>query len=158
MKIGLLVSFLSFTLSTAAIAQVTVDEPWVRATVGTQSASGAFMTLTSARDARLVEVRSPVAEVVEIHEMALENNIMRMRAVDGMPLTAGKPTVLRPGGFHVMMMGLKAPLKAGDEVPLTLTIEGADGKRERVEVRAPVRPLGSAHGAHGPMHGNGSNR
>lgn len=149
MKRLLTASLLSIALVGTAIAQVTVSDPWVRATVATQKASGAFMKLTSARDARLVEARSPVAGVVEIHEMALENNVMRMRAIRGVDLPAGKPVELKPGGYHVMLMDLKGTLNAGETVPVTLVFEGPDGKRETVEVQAPVRPLAAGH--HGSM-------
>jgi hypothetical protein len=101
-------------------------------------ATGAFMKLQSAKDARLLEAASPVAGVVEIHEMALENNIMRMRAVKALELPAGRPVELKPGGYHVMLMDLKQQMKEGETVPVTLVIETA-GKRERIEVKAPVR-------------------
>ena len=102
------------------LAQVAVADPWVRATVPQQQASGAFMKLTAERGARLVEARSPVAGVVEIHEMAMEGNVMRMRAVPGIDLPAGRAVELRPGGYHVMLMSLKQTLNAGDTVPITL--------------------------------------
>jgi hypothetical protein len=121
-----------------AVAQVTVTEPWVRGTVAGQMASGAFMQLKSARDAKLVEARSPVAGVVEIHEMAMENNVMRMRAIPALPLPAGRSVELKPGGYHVMLMDLKQQLKEGETVPVTLVVESA-GKRETIEVKAPVR-------------------
>ncbi len=102
------------------------------------------MQLTSVRDARLVEVRSPVAKVAEIHEMNLVDNVMRMRAVAGIDLPAGKRIALRPGGYHVMLMGLTEQIKDGDTVPLTLTVEGKDKRRETIELKAPVRPLNYA--------------
>lgn len=121
-----------------AAAQVTVTDPWIRGTVQGQMATGAFMKLQSAKDARLVEAASPVAGVVEIHEMALENNIMRMRAVPSLPLPAGRAVELKPGGYHVMLMDLKQQMKEGEVVPVTLVVETA-GKRETIEVKAPVR-------------------
>ena len=84
------------------------------------------------------------AGVVEIHEMAMDGNVMKMRAVPGIDLPAGKTVDLKPGGYHVMLMDLKRELKAGETVPVTLVIEGADKKRETVEVKATVRALGSA--------------
>ena len=141
-------SLLLLATAGTALAQVTVVDPWVRATVAAQKASGAFMTLTAARDARLVEAKSPVAGVVEIHEMAMEQNVMRMRAVPGLDLPAGKAVELKPGGYHVMLMELKGPLKAGDTVPITLVFEGPDKSRQTVEVKAPVRPLA---GGQAPM-------
>jgi copper(I)-binding protein len=126
--------------SSLAQAQTAIAEPWVRATTPSQMATGAFMKITSRVDARLVEARSPVASVVEIHEMALENNVMRMRAITALPLPAGKTVELKPGGYHVMLMDLKQQLKEGDVVPVTLVLE-VGGKRETVEIKAPVRPL-----------------
>ena len=121
-----------------AAAQVTVTDPWIRGTVQGQMATGAFMKLQSAKDARLLEAASPVAGVVEIHEMALENNIMRMRAVPSLALPAGRAVELKPGGYHVMLMDLKQQMKEGEVVPVTLVVETA-GRRETIEVRATVR-------------------
>jgi len=124
------------------MAQVTVKDPWVRATVPAMKATGAFMQITSAQDARLVEAKSPVAGIIEIHEMAMEKNVMKMRALaDGLVLPAGKVVELKSGGYHVMLMDLKQQMKEGDTVPLTLVIEGKDKKRTTIEVKAPVRPL-----------------
>jgi len=145
-------SSIAFTLLLCAgnaHAQVSVKDPWVRATVPAQSSTGAFMQLTSAQDARLVEVRSPAAATVEIHQMAMSNNVMRMNAVDAVPLPAGKPVTLGPGGYHVMMMQLKGQVKAGDTVPLTLVIEDRNKQRQTIEVKAIAQPLGSS----GPMSG-----
>jgi copper(I)-binding protein len=142
-------SLFLFLLCTAAPAwaQVEVKEPWVRATVAQQKATGAFMRLTAAQDARLVAVRSPVAGVAEIHEMALVDNVMRMRAVAAVDLPAGRTVELKPGGYHVMLMDLKQQVKTGETVPLTLVFESRDGKRQEVQVDAPVRPLAGGHGA-----------
>ena len=130
-------------LAAGALAQTSVTDLWVRGTVPQQKASGAFMQITSAQGGKLVSVSSPVAGVAEVHEMAMEGTTMRMRAVPALELPAGRAVKLEPGGYHVMLMDLKATLKAGDTVPLTLVVEGKDGKRETVEVRAPVRPLGA---------------
>ena len=128
-----------------AHAQVTVKDPWVRATVSQQRATGAFMQITSAQDARLVEVRSPAAGIIEIHEMTMEKDVMKMRALpDGLNLPAGKAVELKPGGYHVMLMDLKQQMKEGDSVPVILVIEGKDKKRSTIEIKAPVRPLATA--------------
>jgi copper(I)-binding protein len=142
MNIRTLVLLAAITTSGLAHAEVTVKEPWVRATVAQQKATGAFMTLTSSGDAKLISASSPVAGMVEVHEMAMEGDVMRMRAVNELNLPAGKPVDLKPGGYHVMLMALKQPLKAGDTVPVTLVIEGKDQKRETIEVQASVRALG----------------
>lgn len=144
-------------MAVAAQAQVSVKDAWVRATVPHQKATGAFMQLTAASDAKLVEVRSSAAGIVEIHEMAMVKDVMKMRAVDVLALPAGKTVELKPGGYHVMLMDLKGQMKDGDTVALTLVVEGSDGKRQNVEVQAPVRPLNAA--APGAMgHGQGMKR
>ena len=144
MQKALVAALLLATASSASLAQVNVSNPWVRATVAQQKATGAFMSIAAVKDARLVEARSPVAGVVEIHEMKLENNVMRMRAVAGLDLPAGKSVELRPGGYHVMLMELRHQMKEGESVPITLVVEGRDKKRETVEVKARVRALTSA--------------
>ena len=142
---------LALALPGAAAAELHVDQPWVRATVAGQQASGAFMTVTSSTDARLVGVESPAAGLSEIHEMAMQDNVMRMRAVEGLALPAGKAVELRPGGYHLMLLDLKKPLEAGQSVQVTLTVEDAQGKRQRIDVQAQVRPLG---GQGARMHGH----
>jgi hypothetical protein len=124
-----------------AVAQVVVTDAWVRGTVAGQKATGAFMQLKSATDASLVGAASPVAGIVEVHEMKMEGGMMKMNAVDRLPLPAGKTVELKPGGYHVMLMDLKQPLKEGETVPVTLTFEDKAGKKQTVEVKAPVRPL-----------------
>ncbi|MYM31151.1 hypothetical protein SAMN05192549_110111 [Duganella sacchari] len=128
-----------------ALAQVTVGEPWVRATVAAQKATGAFMTLTSTTSAKLVGASSPAAGVVEVHEMKMDNDTMRMRQIQALDLPAGQLVKLAPGGYHLMLLNLKQPLKEGDKVPLTLEIEDAQKVRSKVEVEAPVKPLNAAH-------------
>ncbi len=128
-----------------AQAQTTVTDPWVRGTVAQQKATGLFAQITSAKGGRLVEARSSVAGVVEIHEMSMDGNVMRMRALpNGLVLPAGKAVTLKPGGYHVMLMDLKQPLKTGEMVPVTLVVEGADKQRETIEIKAPVRALASS--------------
>ncbi|MDP3700614.1 MAG: copper chaperone PCu(A)C [Hylemonella sp.] len=144
----------SLALAFAAQAQVSVKEPWVRATVSQQKATGAFMQIVSAKDARLVEASSPVAGIVEIHEMVMAQDVMRMRAIPGLELPAGKAVELKPGGYHVMLMDLKGQVKDGDVVPLTLVVEGRDGKRQTLELKVPARPLNAMTPA-GNMGGMG---
>lgn len=132
---------LSLALSGVAHAQVAVDAPWVRATVPQQTATGAFMRLTASRDLRLIAARSDVAQNTEVHEMAMQGQMMRMRQVPALPLPRGQAVALAPGGYHVMLIGLKRPLSAGEQVTLTLVFEDASGKRSEQAVQAPVRPL-----------------
>jgi len=140
------VAIVSALSCSPAFAQVTVKDPWVRATVPQQTATGAFMRLTSPSDARLVSASSPVAGTVELHEMKMENDVMKMRAVPGIDIPAGKGAELKPGGYHVMLMSLKSQMKEGDMVPITLVVEGKDKKRQTLEVKAQVKALTtSAH-------------
>jgi copper(I)-binding protein len=134
--------------SPIAWSQTTVKDAWVRGTVAQQKASGAFMQITSKQGGKLVGVSSPVAGVAEVHEMAMDGNMMRMRAVPALELPPGQPVKLEPGGYHVMLMDLKQQLKGGESVPLTLVVEGKDGKRETLEVKAPVRALGAPEPKH----------
>ena len=127
--------------SAVAHAEVIVAEPWVRATVPAQKATGAFMHLKSDTDARLVSAASPVAGVVEIHEMFMDKDVMKMSPIPGLDLPAGRDVELKPSGYHVMLMDLKQQVKVGDEVPLTLTIENKDGSRATIELKAAARPL-----------------
>jgi hypothetical protein len=142
----LLIASLLTLASAAAVAQtqVEVKDAWVRATVQQQKTTGAFMQLNAKQDARLVEVRAPIASTVEIHQMSMENNIMRMRAVAGIDLPAGKSVELKPGGYHIMLINLKQQIKDGDLVPVTLVVEGKDKKRQTIELQVPARPLNSA--------------
>ena len=122
-------------------APVTVIDPWVRATTPLQKSAGAFMRVQSTANTRLVGVSTPVAGRAELHEMAMENNTMRMHQVDGIDLPAGKPVNLASGGYHVMLFGLKRQLKAGETVPVTLVVQDGARKRSSVTVEAQVRPL-----------------
>jgi copper(I)-binding protein len=132
----------AFGWTATVAAQVAVSDPWVRGTVAGQTTTGAFMQLKAATDATLVGASSPVAQVVEIHEMKMDAGLMKMTAVERLPLPAGKRVALSPGGYHVMLMGLRKPLAAGEAVPITLSFEDAAGKKTSIEVKAVVRPLG----------------
>lgn len=143
-------------MAVADHTQIVVGEPWVRATVPQQSGTGAFMTLTSPADTTLVQADSPVAKHVEVHEMAMENHVMKMRQLaKGLPLPAGQTVELKPGGYHIMLIDLNGQVKEGEQVPLTLTFENADGQRSSIDIQAPVRPLASGAGGHGGAHGHG---
>jgi len=139
-----LMGLLLALLAAPALAQVTVTDAWVRGTVPGQKGTGAYMQLTSAADMTLIGVASPAAKVAEIHEMAQDGNMMRMRAVDQLALPAGKAVALKPGGYHVMLMDLAHPLKEGDVVPVTLTFADKAGKKVTQEINAPVLGLTAA--------------
>lgn len=136
--------------SASAFAQVTVSEPWVRATVPQQKATGAFMKLRSAQGARLVEVRADAAGRGELHEMAMSGQMMRMRQVPGIELPAGQLVNLASGGYHVMLFDLKRQLKEGESVELTLVLEDAAKKRQELKVAVPVKPI--SYTAPSPAH------
>lgn len=138
------IAFALGLIAASAHAQTTVTDPWVRGTVAQQKATGLFVQLTSAQGGKLVSGSSPLAGSVEIHEMAMVNDVMKMRQVPALDLPAGKPVALKPGGYHLMLMDLKQALPAGSTVPVTLVVEGADGKRETLTLQAPVRALGAA--------------
>lgn len=139
-------------LALPALAQTTVSDAWVRASVPHQQSTGAFMTLTADTDSKLVSVASPVAKTVQVHEMTMNGDVMGMREVKAVELPAGKAVSLDPNGYHVMLMGLAKQVKEGEQVPLTLVIEDAKGARQTLEVQALVRPLAAEAGHdHGHM-------
>jgi copper(I)-binding protein len=126
-------------LAMPAFAQVIASEGWVRGVVAGQTTAAAFMQLKADRDLALVGVSTPVARVAEVHAMQFESGMMKMRAVDRLPLRAGKAIELKPGGHHVMLMGLARTLRDGDTVPLTLQFEDRSGKKWPLQVSLPVR-------------------
>jgi copper(I)-binding protein len=128
-------------LTLSAHAQVAVKDAWIRATVPQQKATGAFMQLTASQDTRLVAVTTPLTPVAEVHEMVMQDNIMRMRQVNGIELRAGRAVELKPGGYHVMLMDLPTQVKPGETVPLTLIFEGKAGGRQTLDIQVPVRAL-----------------
>ena len=142
----LVASLCLLAAATLAQAQVTIQDPWVRGTVPKQQASGAFMQLSASKDTRLIAAQSPVANVVEIHEMLMDNNIMKMRQIPGLDIVPGRVLDLKPGGFHIMLIELKQQLKGGDVVPITLIFEDTQTKKQFTqEVQAPVTALGGGN-------------
>ena len=133
---------LALFMASSAVAQVAVVvEPWARATVQGQKATGAFMKITSKEGAKLVGASSAAAGVTEIHEMKMDKDVMRMAAVPSLDIPAGKSVELKPGGYHVMLMDLKAPLADKTNVPITLTFENAKGVKSQVELQVPVKSM-----------------
>jgi copper(I)-binding protein len=144
MKKLIITTLLAVSVSAWAQTTVKVEDAWVRGTVAAQKATGAFMRLTANKDARLVGASSPAAGVTEIHEMTMENDVMKMRQIPGLDLAAGRTMELKPGGYHVMLLDLKGQVKGGDTVPLTLIFEDADKQRFTQEVQVPVMALGGS--------------
>ena len=122
----------------AQTAAVNVEGAWARASVQGQKATGAFMRLTAKDGARLVRAESPAAGLAEVHEMKMEGDIMKMRAVPALDLPAGKTVELKPGGYHVMLLDLKAPLAKDSTVPLTLVFQDAKGVESKLNLTVPV--------------------
>lgn len=145
MKPRALLAAAAAVITFSAHAEVTVKDAWIRGVVPGQHATGAFMQLTSSADTALVSVATPAAKTSEIHNMVLDNGVMRMRAMSSLPLSAGKTVDLKPGGYHVMLLDLTEPLKEGTTVPLTLTFSDAAGKRSTQTVNATVRALTGGH-------------
>jgi hypothetical protein len=141
MKIPYVVALLTALAPALCWAEVTVTDPWARATAPAQPVGGAFMTLTSDRAVDVIAASSPVAKTVEIHEMKMEGDVMKMRAIPKLALPAGKPVTLEPGGYHLMLVDLKQPLKEGERVPITLVVLGKDEGRQEIRVEAEVRAL-----------------
>ena len=135
--------FIAASLASAcAYAQnIEVKDAWIRGTVPAQKATGAFMEITAKSTTRLVSVESKVAASTEIHNMTMTNGVMKMFPVESIDVPAGKTVKLAPGGYHVMFIGLKEQMKPGDRVPLKLTFELADKKRESVELQVEVRNI-----------------
>ena len=147
------VAFTAFLLSLSGhlyAQNVDVKDAWVRTSVQGQKATGAFMKITAKEGGTLVGVASPVAGVAEVHEMKMDGDVMRMRALpNGLALPAGKTVALTPGGYHVMLMDPKATLPKDSTIPLTLTFKNAKGEQSQVELKVPVATTapGAAVGA-----------
>lgn len=124
-----------------------IGHPWARATPPTAPTGGGYLSVknTGTEPDRLVSVSSPAAGVVQVHEMKMEGNVMRMREIDGpLEIKPGETVTLAPGGMHLMMMGLKAPLKQGEKVPLSLVFE----KAGKIDVELVVVAMGATPGHH----------
>lgn len=150
----LLAGSISLGLAVAARAQavptapIAVEHAWARATPGNVKTGVAYMTLVDHGPApdRLVGAWSPVAGQVQLHSMSQDNGMMKMRAVDAIPVEPGRATELKPGGYHVMLLDLKQPLKEGDSFPMTLSFEKAGS----VPVTVKVEKAGAMEPQAGP--------
>lgn len=110
------------------IGALSIAHPWSRQTAPGQTVGGGFLVVTNAGDKedRLVSASSPAAAEVQLHTMSMEGGVMRMRQVtDGLPVPAHGKLELKPGGFHIMFIGLKAPFQLGAKIPATLTFKRA---------------------------------
>jgi periplasmic copper chaperone A len=133
---------------------VKVTKAWTRATAPGQDSASVQLTITSKKDATLVGVASGSAQSAEIHTMVMEGDVMKMRAIESLPLPAKTPVTLGADGNHLMLIGLKKPLKAGHKLPYALTVKFADGKTVVLKELAVIKPLettgdeGSEHHHH----------
>ena len=149
---ALLVAAVGFGLASTAQAQnakvgsVQIENAYTRATVPGQMAAGGFMKIENKGGVDLlVSASSSVAGEVQLHEMAMEGNVMKMRQVKDIPVPAGGAVELKPGGMHLMFMSIKAPLTAGETVPVKLKF----AKAGEVEVKMPVNAMGNPGAGHG---------
>jgi periplasmic copper chaperone A len=136
-----------------APAPVAVAGAWARASVPGQRSSGAFMTLTASEPVTLVGVATPVAGLAEVHEMKMEGDVMRMRAVPALQLPARQPVRLAPGGYHLMLQELKAPLKPDTTIPITLTFRTQHGDKRELALQVPVSLAAPRDAAAATTHG-----
>lgn len=122
----------------AQTAPVTVEGAWARASVQGQKGTGAFMRLTARERLSLVGAQSPAAGVTEVHEMKMDGEVMRMRPIAALELPVGKAVELKPGGHHLMLLDLKAPLQPNTHVPVVLTFKDAKGQSTQLTLSVPV--------------------
>ena len=135
-------------VASAQAAPVKVERPWARPIVQGQDATGAYMTLTAAGSLTLLGAATPAAGIVEIHQMKMQGDVMKMSAVDTLPLRPGTPLQFAPNGYHFMLMDLKTPFRAGSSIRMTLRLRDAKGAERQQEVTVPVAqgaPAGHGH-------------
>ncbi len=155
----------AFALTLAAIApataaeykigDITIVDPWARATPGTPRNGGAYLTIKGgASDDQLTSVESDVAKRTELHGHKNENGVMKMHRVDGVEIPASGMAMLKPGGYHIMLMKLKHALKEGESFPVTLHFANAGKVTVEVKILG-VGAMGAGkdatHGGHGKM-------
>jgi len=140
--------------SHAQTTGIEIKDAWVRTSVQGQKATGAFMNITAKDGAKLVGVSSPLAGLGEVHEMKMEGDVMKMRAIAALDLPAGKTVALKPGGFHVMLMDLKTPLKKDSTIPLTLRFKDAQGKESTLDLQVNVSTQAPGGASSGSMPGH----
>jgi len=137
MSIKLIAFAVGLVIANSALAQpaqLEVNNPWARATPGKAENGAAYATIQSPTADRLVSASSPVAKKAELHTMSMQGMVMKMRPIDGLDIPAGQPVALKPGGEHIMLMGLNEPLHEGQSFPLTLDFEKAGPRTVTVTV------------------------
>lgn len=147
------VACLGLAASTAwAQAPIQIEQPWARASVPGQQASGGFLRITAQEPMRLVGVSTPAAGHSELHEMRMEGDVMRMRPVDSLELPAGQAVALKPGGHHLMFMQLLEPLQEGNTISVTLKLQDAQGQPHEHTVQMPIQRFTPKDAFHAPKH------
>ena len=131
---------------------VAVSGAWTRATAPGQESTAMQFSITSKQEAQLVAISCPVAGAVELHRMTHDNGVMKMHAIESLPLPAGKAVDLGASGIHVMLLNLKKPVTAGDSIPFTVTVQFADKHKATVQTNAEVKPLTDNHDEHEHHH------
>jgi periplasmic copper chaperone A len=134
-----------------------ITNVWARATPAKAANGAAYLTMQSGASDRLTGASTPVAANAELHHMTMQGNVMRMRQVASIDLPAGEPVTLKPGGFHIMLLGLKQPLHTGDKFPLTLHFVKAGDRQveatvEGIASMGPSQPAGGGSAMSMPMH------
>ncbi len=118
---------------------VAIIDAWARANAPGQSVGAAYMTLIAAQDSTMIKAESAIASSVEIHSMTMNNGVMKMRMLEELSLTAGKPEKLAPGGFHLMLFDLKKQLIVGESVEITLNFKDNTGKISQQTITLPIK-------------------
>jgi len=150
---ALLASFACY--AAGIVGDTEISGAWTRATAPGQDTASVDMNITSKHAATMVGVSSPVCKTVELHSMTSEGGMMKMREVKTIELPAGKRVNLGEGGYHLMLIGLKAPLKEGETLPLTLSIRAGKQGVVKIQAKAEVRALTTTNEAdHQHMHMN----
>jgi copper(I)-binding protein len=140
---ALILALMGLVLSVPALADsVKIENAWVRATAPGQKVAAGFLDLTADADMTVVGGSSPISQRVELHFMRMDKGVMEMRLMKEIALPKGQTVKLEPGGLHIMFIGINKQIKAGEKVPVTLIVKGADGKEQKLAVEAEVRKPG----------------
>jgi copper(I)-binding protein len=146
--VALTLSCLSNIAVAADDPTINVHQAWARTTAPGQDVGAVYLMIVSKKDTTLVSAKTDAADHTQIHSMSMDNGVMKMRELDSLPIPAGKMINLSPGGLHLMLVGLKKPLKAGEQVALTLEFKDTAGKLSNVSILAPIQAEASEHDHH----------
>jgi copper(I)-binding protein len=151
-SVVIIIAAISFSATTSMATDqndpsINVHQAWARATAPGQDVGAAYLMIVSKKDTNLVKIDTDAAEHTQIHSMTMNNGVMKMRELESLAIPAGKMVNLAPGGMHLMLMGLKKPLKAGEQLALTLQFKDHAGKLSSVNIQAIIQA-----GANEPDH------